>query len=79
MTGVEQLLGIMFVICCVLVGIFLTIRILLPREIWTHVFAEIITAGFRALWRLVALLCRAYIARRKAMLKLFDRIGRHKQ
>ena len=79
MSGVEQLLGIMFVICCVLVGIFLTIKMLLPREIWTHVFAEIITAGLRALWRLVALVCKAYIARRKAILKLFDKIGRHKQ
>ncbi len=79
MSAVEQVMGIIFVISCILVGIFLTIRILLPREVWTHVLAEIITAGLRALWRLILVLCKGYVARREAILKLFDRIRRHRQ
>ncbi len=79
MSAVEEVLGIMFVISCILVGIFLTTRILLPREVWTHVLAEIITAGLRALWRLIVVLCKGYIARREAIFRLFERIKRRKQ
>jgi len=79
MSAVEQVLGIIFVISCVLVGVFLTIRILLPREVWTHVLAEIITQGLRGLWRLVVILCKGYIARRKVIFKLLERIKRHKK
>lgn len=67
-------MGIIFVICCILVGIFLTIRILLPREVWTRVLAEIITGGLRAVWRLVVVLCKDYIGRRNVISRLFDRI-----
>lgn len=66
-------------IAFIVIGVFLTIRIILPREVWTEVFAEIIHDALQGLWRLVFGPRKVHIARRKKRSKLLGGKKRHRQ